>query len=159
MATESVEDVRRREQFVQNVEFDLAGSLNLRRTVQRLLTLVRPVLSDWAMLVLPDNRTGGLTVYGGTDVGFCDLISRSSATEPVLDPVLRTGHRAHVRIGAQTAGEVVAGVLRHPQLAAEVAELRPLDVLTRRHPPGSGDRLVDQRRAAGTRCRPPRLPN
>jgi len=57
MAHESAVDVRRREQLVQEVEFGLAGSLNLRRTVLRLLTLARPVLSDWAMLVTPENRT------------------------------------------------------------------------------------------------------
>ncbi|AKK27059.1 PP2C family protein-serine/threonine phosphatase [Mycobacterium sp. EPa45] len=113
-----------------DVEVALNGSLNLRRTVLKLLTAVRPALADWAVLAMPDHRTGGLSVYGGANVGFADVISRSSATERGLDQVLRTGQRAHRHVGNDMSLTEIATRLRHGALAEELAGLRPADVLT-----------------------------
>lgn len=110
-------------------EFALNGSLNLRRTVLRLLTAVRPVMADWAMLALPDHRTGGLALYGGANVAFTAVISRSSATERGLDQVLRTGQRVHRLIGPDESAADIAARMRHAGLAQELAALRPVDVL------------------------------
>lgn len=125
MANQSAPDVAHRD-----VEIALNGSLNLRRTVLNLLSAVRPALADWAVLAMPDHRTGGLAVYGGTDVGFADVISRSSATERGLDQVLRTGQRAHRHIGPDMSVADIGARLRHSSLAEELAGLRPADVLT-----------------------------
>ncbi|HTX96739.1 MAG TPA: hypothetical protein VME67_18905 [Mycobacterium sp.] len=48
-----------RDQLVEKVAEGLAGSLNVRRTALRLLTLIRPQLADWSLVVLLDSRTGG----------------------------------------------------------------------------------------------------
>ena len=45
----------------------LSGSLNVRRTVLSLITLFRPRLADWAILVVPDTVTGGLVLFGGSE--------------------------------------------------------------------------------------------
>src|SRR6476620_1100515 len=55
----------------------LSGSLNLRRTALGLLTLIRPRLADWAILVIPDPVTGGLELFGGNDIGFNTVIERN----------------------------------------------------------------------------------
>jgi serine phosphatase RsbU (regulator of sigma subunit) len=112
-----------------DVEFALNGSLNLRRTVLQLLSTVRPVLADWAMLAMPDHRTGGLAVYGGADVAFTSVISRSSATERGLDQVLRIGQRVHRLIDLDETAADIATRVRHAGLAGELAHLRPVDVL------------------------------
>ncbi|HEY9265823.1 MAG TPA: serine/threonine protein phosphatase, partial [Mycobacterium sp.] len=64
--------------MAEEVEGGLIGSLNHRRTALRLLTLLRPEFADWAALVLPDHRTGGLRLYGGNVLGFSDVIAHSS---------------------------------------------------------------------------------
>ncbi|WP_319432032.1 PP2C family protein-serine/threonine phosphatase [Mycobacterium sp. RTGN5] len=113
-----------------DVEVVLHGSLNLRRTVLRLLSTVRPVLADWALLAMPDHRTGGLALYGGADVTFSSVIARSSATERGLDQVLRTGQPLHRLIDPDESAADIAIRLRHSGLAHELARLRPVDVLT-----------------------------
>lgn len=112
-----------------DVEFALNGSLNLRRTVLKLLSAVRPVLADWSVLAMPDHRTGGLALYGGADVAFATVISRSSVIERGMDQVLRTGQRVHRLIGKDESATDIATRLRHAGLATELAELTPVDVL------------------------------
>ena len=72
------------------ITLGLSGSLNLRRTVLHLLTLIRPRLADWAMLVLPDN-SGGLALYGGDSAGSHNVVARASVAATALGGVLRTG--------------------------------------------------------------------
>jgi sigma-B regulation protein RsbU (phosphoserine phosphatase) len=126
MANEALPGVPLRD----DVEIALNGSLNLRRTVLSLLSAVRPALADWAMLAMPDHRTGGLALYGGADVAFTSVISRSSASERGLDQVLRTGQPLHRRIGPNESAADIAARLHHAGLAEELAALRPVDVLT-----------------------------
>lgn len=125
MANQSAPGVAHRD-----VEIALDGSLNLRRTVLRLLTAVRPALADWAVLAMPDDKTGGLAVHGGTDVAFSAVISRSSASERGLDQVLRTGQRLHRYAEHDMSPAEIGDRLRHAGLADELARLRPVDVLT-----------------------------
>ena len=125
MANQSAPGVAHRD-----VETTLNGSLNLRRTVLNLLTAVRPALADWAVLAMPDHRTGGLSIFGGSNVGFADVISRSSATELGLDQVLRTGQRARRHVGLDMSVAEIGSQLRHRALAQELASLRPAEVLT-----------------------------
>lgn len=125
MANQFAPDVARRD-----LEIAMNGSLNLRRTVLNLLSAVQPRLADWAVLAMPDHRTGGLTVYGGANVGFSDVIARSSPTERGLDQVLRTGQRLHRHVGHDMSLADIGTRLRHRALAEELAALRPADVLT-----------------------------
>ena len=115
---------------------NLAGSLNYRRTVLRVLSLIRPAIADWAALVMPDNRTGGLEVHGGDDVAFTEVVPRSVVDGLATDRVLRTGHRELLHFGfdrwaapdrLRRAG--MFGIIRHPRLREQVDALRPADVL------------------------------
>ncbi|MEV3905191.1 GAF domain-containing SpoIIE family protein phosphatase [Mycobacterium sp. NPDC050551] len=130
---ETVAAVQRRT-LMESVEVNLAGSLNYRRTVLRVLSLIRPAIADWAALVMPDNRTGGLEVHGGDDVAFTEVVPRSVVDGLATDRVLRTGHREllHFGIGADPAGSAehgMFGIIRHPRLREQVDALRPADVL------------------------------
>src|SRR4051794_3454467 len=84
-------DLHAGDQLVEDVGVGLSGSLNLRRTALRLLTMIRPRLADWAMVVLPGDRPGALTVVGGDDAGFHAVISASGIADLELSRVLRTG--------------------------------------------------------------------
>ncbi|MHA0288701.1 PP2C family protein-serine/threonine phosphatase [Mycobacterium sp. C3-094] len=86
----------------------------------RLLTLLKPELADWAMLALPDARSGGLVLQGGDSVGFTATISQAVIAGSRLDRVLRTGNTdATTDLGDSS----VAELLPHPALRAEVATL------------------------------------
>lgn len=120
--------------LMDSIEVNLAGSLNYRRTVLRVLSLIRPAIADWAALVMPDNRTGGLEVHGGDDVAFTEVVPRSVIDGLATDRVLRTGHREllHFGIGADATGAAehgMFGIIRHPRLREQVDALRPADVL------------------------------
>lgn len=121
---------RTRVQLTEDVEIGLAGTLNLRRTGLRLLTLLRPELADWTALVLPDNRTGGITFLGGDRIDFTDLVARAPESYPLLERTLRTGRPQRVRTETAGAGtEALSGLLHHPLLCRQVAARSPADVL------------------------------
>lgn len=121
---------RSRAQLTEDVEIGLAGTLNLRRTGLRLLTMLRPELADWTALVLPDNRTGGVTFLGGDQVGFTDLVPRRPEAYPLLERTLRTGQPHRVRLESADADPgALAGIVHHPRLCDEVASRSPADVL------------------------------
>lgn len=108
----------------------LASSLNLRRTALRLLTLVRPALADWAMLVLPDGMGGGLLLLGGDDITFDAVVTRGSVAGSALDRVLRSGRTEclSVAAGSDSAGEL-AGLIPYPTLRNEALQLNSSEVL------------------------------
>lgn len=61
---ELLAEARLRVDLLGEVTSALSGSLNLRRTVLRLLDLLVPRTADWAMVVLVDDASG-LTPHGG----------------------------------------------------------------------------------------------
>src|ERR1700755_3413279 len=79
---------RARDQLVEEVAVGLTGSLNLRRTALRLLTMIQPRLADWAMVVVPDGRPGVLMVVGGDDAGFHAGVSKMSVEDLGLGRLL-----------------------------------------------------------------------
>jgi sigma-B regulation protein RsbU (phosphoserine phosphatase) len=99
----------------------------MRRTVLSLITLFRPRLADWAILVISDSVTGGLLLSGGSDAGFSAVVERDSVAGPGLDRVLRTG-RTELRVSADPTDEL-SNMVPHRALVAEAAELRPVTVL------------------------------
>jgi serine phosphatase RsbU (regulator of sigma subunit) len=119
-----------RAELADEIALSLTGSLNLRRTALRLLDLIKPELADWAMLVLPDSRTGGLALYGGDDAGFTTLVARAAADDSGLARVLRTGQaeRLHVALDPPSA-DGLAVMIPHPGLCAQAAARRPADAL------------------------------
>lgn len=121
---------RNRAQIADDVEVGLAGTLNLRRTGLRLLTLLRPELADWTALVLPDNRTGGVTFFGGAQIGFTDLVPRRPEAYPLLERTLRTGQPHRLRLEtADATADALTGALHHPRWCDEVAVRSPADIL------------------------------
>jgi sigma-B regulation protein RsbU (phosphoserine phosphatase) len=107
----------------------LSGSLNLRRTALGLLTLVRPRLADWVMLVLPDSVTGGLKLFGGDDANFSVVVARDSVTGLALDRVLRTGRTECEHAEEAVSADQLSAMIPHRVLRVEAAELRPSAVL------------------------------
>ncbi|TFV55066.1 GAF domain-containing protein [Mycobacterium sp. PS03-16] len=119
-------------QLLEEIEVGLAGSLNLRRTGLRLLTLLRPELSDWAAVVWPDSRTGGVAFVGGSELHFTDVVARAPQAYPVLNRTMVSGHRQRrVIAGDDAATEVaeLAALVHHPRLCAELAGHGGVDVL------------------------------
>ena len=112
-----------RDQLVEEVAVGLAGSLNLRRTALRLLTMIQPRLADWAMVVVPDGRPGVLMVVGGDDAGFHDVVSRMSVEDLGLGRLLRTGRTelVHVAMDGSAAEADLATMIPHSRLVAEAA--------------------------------------
>ena len=106
----------------------LSGSLNLRRTALGLLTLIRPRLADWAILVIPDPVTGGLEVFGGNDIGFNTVIERNPAARSALERILRAAH-TELRVADAVPAHELSALVPHPALRAEAAELLPTAVL------------------------------
>jgi len=116
-------------QLAEEVEVGLAGSLNHRRTALRLLTLLRPELADWAVLVLPDDRTGGVRLYGGAVVDFSDVVPRSSITDTRLDRLLRTGNTEVTSVGPGRAADALVAILPHRRLRDEVLAIGSAELL------------------------------
>ena len=117
-------------ELVEKVAHALAGSLNLRRTALLLLTMIRPKLADWSVVVLPDTRTGGLLLVGGDDTAFHEVISPRAVDPNGLGRVLRTGRTelVHVALGDGAENSLYT-MIPHPRLVEEAATLRPADVL------------------------------
>ncbi|SFO91520.1 GAF domain-containing protein [Amycolatopsis arida] len=118
--------------FMQEVSRQLAGSLNVRRTVLRLLHLAVPYLGDWAVLALLDDRGATLAAHGG------------GVTEPVRVAELPDawGGLGHLRAGGRTEllhVEPVVGpegaeagfvaMVPDAALRAEITALGPADLL------------------------------
>ena len=131
VAIGSLASARTRNQLVEEVAVGLAGSLNLRRTALRLLTMIQPRLADWAMVVVPDGRPGVLMVVGGDDAGFHDAVSRMSVEDLGLGRLLRTGRTelVHVAMDGGAAEADLATMIPHSRLVAEAAALCPAELL------------------------------
>ncbi|PRY44466.1 PP2C family protein-serine/threonine phosphatase [Umezawaea tangerina] len=107
----------------------LTGSLNLRRTVLRLLDLITPRMADWAMLVLVDDA-GGLDLHGGSDPTYTSGVPRALVEGSGLDRVLRSGQHEllHVAMELDSTG-ALGTMIPDPRLRDEAIGLRPADVL------------------------------
>lgn len=86
----------------------------------RLLTLLKPELADWALLAMPDARSGGLLLQGGDAVGFTATISQSAIVGSRLDRLLRTGNSD---VASEIGEQSLAQLVPHPTLRAEVTAL------------------------------------
>ncbi|MET0701599.1 MAG: SpoIIE family protein phosphatase [Mycobacterium sp.] len=108
----------------------LSGSLNLRRTALGLLTLLRPRLADWAVLVMPDSVSGGLKLFGGNDAGFNVVVARESVIGLAVDRVLRTGRAECAHATDSLSADNLTNTIPHRVLRAQAAELQPSAVLS-----------------------------
>jgi phosphoserine phosphatase RsbU/P len=107
----------------------LSGSLNVRRTVLGLVTLLRPRLADWVAVVMPDTVSGGLHLFGGNDARFSAVVGRDVVAGTGIDRIMRTG-RTELRTGPDAlSANALSGMVPHPALRAEVKDMRPVAVL------------------------------
>jgi sigma-B regulation protein RsbU (phosphoserine phosphatase) len=121
---------RARAELAEGIAVGLAGSLNLRRSALRLLTLVRPDIADWAMLVLPDIDTGELLLAGGEDVTATRVLSRAVVADRHLGRVLRTGRTELLHVALDTASaDGLSSMVPDDLMRRQAASLRPADVL------------------------------
>ncbi|MCG5433271.1 SpoIIE family protein phosphatase [Mycobacterium sp. MYCO198283] len=119
-----------RAELAEEITAGLAGSLNLRRSALRLLTLVRPQLADWAMLVLPDSATGELLLAGGDDVTAARVLSRAAVAHSHLGRVLQTGRSELLHVALDMASaDGLSSMVPDDALRRQAASLRPADVL------------------------------
>ncbi len=123
-------DAVQRAALASDITVELAGSLNLRRTVLRLFDLIRPRMADWVMLVMPDARVGRLALYGGSDPRFSTTIRRALADDLGVGRVLSSGQTEllHVALDEDTV-DGLDSMIPHDGLRAEATGLRPADVL------------------------------
>lgn len=127
-----LELARERAELAEKISAELAGSLNLRRTVLRLLDLVRPRLADWAMIALPDGQ-GRVALHGGEDPLFTASAPWLPTEQLGLGRVLRSGRTEllHVALdaGVPEGASGLDSMIPHEALLREAAALRPADVL------------------------------
>ncbi|MGA6166821.1 PP2C family protein-serine/threonine phosphatase [Amycolatopsis magusensis] len=114
--------------LTERVTGELAGSLNLRRTALRLLDLLCPAFADWAVLALPELRSGRLVLHGGAELTATTPVTVRVDPDTGLGRVLSSG-RTEVLHVAEEDGTALDAMIPHPRLREEAAELRPADIV------------------------------
>lgn len=113
----------------QILDVELSGSLNLRRTVMRILEVTRSRFADWAVLVTADPRSESLTLYGGGDLGYAATLRRDVSAELLLR-VIESGQHELLSVDQEAAPfDALTALLPVEELRAQAAALRPADVL------------------------------
>lgn len=113
----------------QILDVELSGSLNLRRTVMRILEVTRSRFADWAVLVMADPRSESLTLYGGDDLGHAATLRRDVSAELLLR-VIDSGQHELLSVDEPSAPfDALTALLPVDELRAQAAALRPADVL------------------------------
>ena len=118
------------DRLVNEVTVELAGSLNMRRTVLRLFGLIQPGLADWAMLVMISTLRDRFVVHGGQDPKFTAVIASSATDDLAVGHVLRSGQTALLPVAIEhLRSDSLGSMIPHAGLRAEAARLLPADVL------------------------------
>jgi serine phosphatase RsbU (regulator of sigma subunit) len=118
-----------RHEVGQILDVELSGSLNVRRTVLRILETARSRFADWAVLVLADPRHATFSLYGGHDPRFAVDV-RPKGPTPALSRVIHHGQHDLLSVDETTAPyDALTALVPHAGLRDEAAALRPADVL------------------------------
>ncbi|GLW90934.1 PP2C family protein-serine/threonine phosphatase [Actinokineospora globicatena] len=126
---------RQRAALAGEITTELAGSLNLRRTILRLFSLITPDLADWAMLAMVDHRGDQLALYGGKEHTFATSVTRSAVEDLGVGRVLRSGQSELLHVALRddddysSVADGLDSMIPHDQLRDEATSLRPADVL------------------------------
>lgn len=115
--------------LVDEITATLGGSLNLRRTVLRLVSLAQPHLADWAMVLVPGPRAGALTVVGDAEPAGATVV-RADLDGLPLGRVLRSGCAEQIQ-GGDLAGLVPVEPFYRSALALAPAEVVGLGLTAR----------------------------
>ena len=111
------------------LDAELSGSLNTRRTVLRVLDLAVGRLADWAMVVIAEPKGPNLHMYGGAVPTFHSSTRRAD-TWSLLRQVMEGGRHELVHVDLSIDPHAALnGLVPHPELREQVAELRPADIL------------------------------
>ena len=111
------------------LDLELSGSLNVRRTVLRILDLVQTRFAHWSLLVLDDARSNSLHLHGGNDASF-SVTMRAGSSVPLLAQVMDSGQHELLHVDLDShPHDALSSLVPHPGLREEAAELRPADVL------------------------------
>ncbi|MFG1934684.1 PP2C family protein-serine/threonine phosphatase [Mycobacterium sp. NPDC048908] len=109
-----------REQLAEQIAVGLGGSLNLRRTALKLIDLIQPALADWAMVVVPDSRTGELVMVGDAEPSGV-VVARARLEGLPLSRILQTGQTEQIQ-GRELSGLVPIEPFRRSAAALAPAE-------------------------------------
>lgn len=125
---------RRRADLAHAVALELAGSLNVRRLVLRMLSLLVSEsgagFADWAMVGTLDPVHGSLTLHGGVDPQLRRTVPFTRDRQPTLMEVTISGRSASVRVADdERVADGVDAVIPDDQLRAEARRLRPAELL------------------------------
>ncbi|HEX2903164.1 MAG TPA: PP2C family protein-serine/threonine phosphatase [Jatrophihabitans sp.] len=127
---------RRRSTLLSEVSSVMAGSLNIRRSVLRLLDILQPDFADWVMLGLLDSSAARFDLYGGADPrNLADVSAAQVSSFPALQSMMITGETEllHVALAGEQAPRLepdgLDQLIPHPQLREEAKQLRPADAL------------------------------
>ncbi len=111
--------------FLHDVSRQLAGSLNVRRTVLNALHLAVPRLADWVLLAQFDGDGARLTAWDGRATRTATVAHLRDA----LPRIRRVGQTELLHVSLDDPVEDLATLIPDPALRADAAELRPADVL------------------------------
>ncbi|MGW7686315.1 PP2C family protein-serine/threonine phosphatase [Kribbella sp. NPDC054772] len=118
-----------RPELADEIGLAMTGSLNMRRSVLRLLDGVCPEVADWAVVALINPRGTGLQVFGGNDLGSVVTVPRRRLAGKALERVLANGLTELMHVATAGIEDGLASLVPHPQLREEASSLRPADVL------------------------------
>ncbi|HTZ43364.1 MAG TPA: SpoIIE family protein phosphatase [Jatrophihabitans sp.] len=122
---------RRRSTLISEVSTAMAGSLNIRRSVLRLLDLLTPEFADWALLGLLDSAGLRLDLYGGLDPrGLTDVSVAELASLRSLQTLMLTGQTELLHVAVDhPEPDGLDELVPHRGLREEAKRLRPADAL------------------------------
>jgi phosphoserine phosphatase RsbU/P len=122
---------RRRSTLISEASSAMAGSLNIRRSVLRLLDILCADFADWAMLGLLDSSGLRVDLYGGVDPrNLTDVAVSELGGLRTLQRLMQTGETEllHVVVDSPTP-DGLDGLIPHEELREEARQLRPADAL------------------------------
>ena len=127
---------RRRSTLLAEVSSAMAGSLNIRRSVLRLLDILQPEFADWCLLGLLDSTASRIDLYGGADArNVTDVSMAQLGSYPALKAMMAHGQTELLHVALQDdqlsalSPDGIDQLVPHAGLRAEAKQLRPADAL------------------------------
>jgi hypothetical protein len=122
---------RRRSVLISEVSSAMAGSLNIRRSVLRLLDIIGTDFADWAVLGLLDSSGLRMDLYGGADPRNLTGIAVTELSRfGTLRRLMQTGQTELLQVAVDSLDpDGLDGLIPHDSLREEAKRLRPADAL------------------------------
>ncbi|MFL6164445.1 MAG: PP2C family protein-serine/threonine phosphatase [Jatrophihabitantaceae bacterium] len=122
---------RRRSALISEVSSAMAGSLNVRRSVLRLLDILCADFVDWAMVGLLDSSALRVELYGGENPrNLTDIAVPELSGFHTLQTLMQTGETELLHVAVdRLVPDGLDGLIPHEALREEAKRLRPADAL------------------------------